>query len=325
MPYSPRNYDGPVDNLFVREQDLLVLLDEIDDAAKSGRGAVHLIVAEAGAGKSRLLHELGVRIKRDKPDMVFLLGRARAAQASINSFHPFRRAVESLAELPVKQRGNLKHVFKALWQRAPQLLSEVPWVGPLVLTAQTIHDGMAGSASELAGQLDVTLLDFFRDLTADKVVVLALDDMHWVDASSAGLLIEVAERQKGKPLVILVAYRPKDIEASQEAHPLEDALTKLSRSQRIKGMLKLDPLTEFDLTRLITDVTRVRPSPRLLRWLAQTCAGNPFFVEEYVALLNDRKSLRVVGDEIDWASDDIAYSYIDRPGLPYNIGEVFTS
>lgn len=326
MGFIPlRHGDGPSGGLFVREQALQVLLAQIGEAASVGRGRVLQIAAEAGAGKSRLLAELGIRLEKDQPATLFTLGRARAAQASTSAFHPFRRAVESLAEVQDSTRKGVTRALKLLWQRAPDVLEQVPWVRATLLAGRAVHDGLRGPApgAELAEHMDRALLDFFVGLATERPVVLALDDMQWADASSIDLVLELADRSAEVPLVILLAYRPNDIEAATTQHPLALALDRLLRYRRIAGRFDLDRLSDSDVARLIADMLGAAPSQPLLQWLVDTCAGNPFYVEEYVALLNDRGALRIVSDEVDWVSSDVSSALVDEAALPGTIGGVF--
>jgi len=316
--------DGPSGGLFLREQALQVLLAQIGEAASVGRGRVLQIAAEAGAGKSRLLAELGARLVKDQPATLFTLGPARAAQASTSAFHPFRRAVESLTEVPDSAPGRLTRALKLLWQRAPDVLGQVPWVGSAVLAGQAVQEGLRGPApeAELTKHMDRALLDFFVGLAAEQPVVLALDDMQWADASSIDLVLELADRSTEVPLIILLAYRPNDIQASPPQHPLALALDRLLRYRRIAGRLNLDRLSDLDVARLIAHLLGAEPSQQLLRWLIDRCAGNPFYVEEYVALLNDRGALRIVSNEARWAFGDASADLLDETVLPDNIGGV---
>lgn len=315
---------GQTHGRFLRSQELGVLLQQVAAAQSSGRGRVLELAAEAGAGKSRLLFELGARLPVLAPEVLFMLGRARAAQSSTNAFQPFRRAVESLANTPMGATGGLMKAVKRLVRRAPTVLEQVPWVGAALLAGQAVHEGWSVEVqgAELTEHLDRALLDFFVSLARDRPVVLALDDMHWADSSSIDLVLELAERTSELPLVLLLAYRPDDIRGATKQHPLAVVLDRLKRYKCIAGHLELDRLTTPLVASLVADLLGAAPSAQLLRWLDERCAGNPFFVEEYVALLSERGALRIVSDEADIPFDN-ELSFLPEEGLlPDNIGGV---
>ena len=52
-------------------------------------------------------------------------------------------------------------------------------------------------------------------LSAESPLILVLDDLHWIDATSASLLFHLGRHLSGSRLLILGTYRPEE---APEAH-----------------------------------------------------------------------------------------------------------
>lgn len=313
--------DASADGPFLRQDELNAVMRQIEHCSETKTGAVIKVHAEAGAGKSRLLQELEYRMHQHDPRRLFLLGRARSNHSSTNAYHPFRRAVESLQQLPVTKRGGLRTAVRAVWDR--ELLADLPWVGPFLAIAESIQGGLVDPSANLTSHLDKTLIEFFKGLAKHTPVVLALDDMHWTDSSSSELLVELAETCTQIPLAIVVAYRDADIKLAAGEHPLERTLSSLSRYRLVKAEIALPPIDPTDVSQIVRGLTGGnQPTARLNTWLTRVAGGNPFFVEEYLALLNEKEAISVRTHEVDWISDEVAVEYASQSLVPMSIGEV---
>ena len=85
-------------------------------------------------------------------------------------------------------------------------------------------------------------LGVLRALVDERPLLLALDDLQWLDAGSAGLLFHLGRELRGHRILILGAYRPEEVAlgrpktskagrvaARQERHPLEGVLAEFQR------------------------------------------------------------------------------------------------
>jgi predicted ATPase len=98
--------------------------------------------------------------------------------------------------------------------------------------------------------------------------VLFVDDLHWADAATLGLLSYMARRNKGRPLFVLVTWR---IEEVQTGHPLRGLLAEAERAG-VAGRLVLSRLTSASIAELVGAPHAERACPclstRRRRWLA---------------------------------------------------------
>jgi predicted ATPase len=106
---------------------------------------------------------------------------------------------------------------------------------------------------ELAEALEV--------LTAEKPLVLVLEDLHWSDTSTVILLSYLSYRRQSARLLILGTYRPVDVIIHN--HPLKGAKQELQRHGQCHE-LPLSGLTEGEVVDYLTSRFGATLFPRTL-------------------------------------------------------------
>ena len=115
------------------------------------------------------------------------------------------------------------------------------------------------------------VLELLRRLSAETPLVLALDDVQWLDPPSAGALQFALRRLEREPVRALATSRVRT----------ERAIIEFEDTERVAvGPLSLDALDQLVRTRL--GARFLRPT---LRRLEEAAGGNPFFALEIVASL----------------------------------------
>ncbi len=122
--------------------------------------------------------------------------------------------------------------------------------------------------------LGTALLSVLRVLAADREVVVAVDDVHWLDPPSASALEFAIRRLADEPVRVIVSVRSEADRAR-----LADV------GGRSPERLELGPLSLASLHRILADgLGRSFPRPTLVR-IAQASAGNPLYALEIARLL----------------------------------------
>ena len=128
--------------------------------------------------------------------------------------------------------------------------------------------------------LAVAFLSALRTLAAQSPVVVAVDDVQWLDPTTLGLLLFAARRLNEEPILFLFTCRVDEIGPTSE---LERAVGR-GRLERIEvGSLTVGAVGELLRDRLDAGF----PRPLLLR-LHETSGGNPFFALELGRALQRR-------------------------------------
>jgi DNA-binding CsgD family transcriptional regulator len=119
-------------------------------------------------------------------------------------------------------------------------------------------------------------LSLLRDLASHGGVVLAVDDLQWLDAPSAAAVGFVLRRLVAEPVWALLAVRSDDAGRSLVAE--------LGHDDRLVR-LELGPLTVAALHRILSnELGRTFPRPTLVR-IGQLSGGNPLYALEIARLL----------------------------------------
>jgi DNA-binding CsgD family transcriptional regulator len=207
---------------------------------------------DAGIGKTTLWQESVDRARGAGMRVLACRPAAAEAKLSFSGLSDMLAGVQepAFAALPDLQRNALE---VALLRSAPE--------GP-----------------ELDARLVATaLLTLLRELARSTPVLLALDDAHWLDGPTAGVLTFAIRRLDPEPVGVLCASRPRAAGLG-----LLDSVER-DRVRRLRvGPLALGALGEVIADRL----GRSLPRPVLAR-IAQASRGNPFYALEVARLVVD--------------------------------------
>jgi DNA-binding CsgD family transcriptional regulator len=209
--------------------------------------AALILDGEAGIGKTTLWHA-GVEI----------------AQASHQIL--VAQAASSEAEFPFASLSDL------LVERAAQVLPKLPLPQRRALEVALLL-AEPGEHVPHPRAIATAFLNVVRLIAAEAPVLVALDDIQWIDPPSRRVLEFLVRRLEGEPVALLVARRTE----RDESPPL--GLARAFAEKRLTevriGPLSLGALHEVLRTRL--GLTFARPT---LRRIAEASGGNPFFALE---------------------------------------------
>jgi predicted ATPase len=256
---------------FGRAAELECLRDWLGRALDRRRQIVFL-TGEAGAGKTTLV-EAFIEEAQGLPDLLITRGHCIEPYGAGEAYLPF---LEALGELCRGPHGN--EVVALLARRAPTWLVQMPWlVSPSELSSL---DRRVASATrermlrELAEALEV--------LTAERPLLLVLEDLHWSDPSTRALIAWLARRREPARLLVVGTYRPT------ESGPTQSTMHAVTLTLQLRGQseeLPLKLLTEAAVADYVAARLPAAPvSSELPRLLHHRTDGNPLFM---VNMLDD--------------------------------------
>ena len=241
-----------------REAEVAALTTFLGSAASGSR--VLLIEGEAGIGKTTLF-SYGLELARNL-DLLVLTATPAEAERQLtytavgDLIEQHREA--ALADLPSPQRRALE---VALLLREP---------GPRPPDSRAVA---------------LALLNALDALARERPLLVALDDVQWLDRASAAALEFVLRRLTGRRISALLSWR------TDNDNSLPLGLARSLPDGRLER-LRLEQLSTGALGRVLrVRVGTVLPRPLLLR-VHRTTGGNPFFALELAAALREHEGLQ---------------------------------
>src|SRR5262245_48257911 len=217
------------------------LLDSLEEGPAS-----LLLEGEPGIGKTTLLLA-GVEMAKERGMRVFTCigssSQQRLAYATLTDLYR-EIDVEELADVPVPQREALE---AALLRLHPE--SEID---PLAVATATLAVG--------------------EKLATERPLLIAIDDVHWLDTPSARVIEYCAKRTTG-PVAVLATARPGTGDG-----PIAPALT--PRDPDRFSYLEVGSLNDAEVAELLRERTPEQTERRLLTRISETSGGNPFYALE---------------------------------------------
>jgi len=258
----PRRFRRPLAPLIGREQELSLLSQRLAQALDSNGQAV-AIVGNPGIGKSRLLGEF--RHSLDAPKLRYLQANCFPHFRG-TPYYPLAQLLRYYCAIQDDDPTDLIRTKLEACLHASGLHQTEALPLLLRLADQSYHDQSLDQLSAHV-QRDKTAL-YLRQLFLhdNQAQVIALEDLHWMDASSWAWLDSFARQLANQPVLLIVTYRPGlKPDWLQLAWISQLALARLNQSQSL-DLLKALPGTTPPLERLAE--------------LATLSGGVPFFLEE---------------------------------------------
>jgi predicted ATPase/DNA-binding SARP family transcriptional activator len=255
----PRLQDNP---LVGRDPEWEALLEAYASIGEGGR--VVVIEGEAGIGKTRLAEEFVDHVREGGATAIN--ARCYAGEKNL-AYGPF---IEGLsAALGRESGGRLKDLPAVSLQEASRLL---PDLSPDSSPAPPLDT--PGARSRFFAEV-VRVLQTILD--GPPPGVLFLDDLHWADDASLGLLNYLIRRLDDKPLCVLLTWRSEDV---PEGHRLRELLAEARRGGAATALtlMRLSPESVEELVgNAVPDAAMLGPR------LSDETEGLPLFLAEYLA------------------------------------------
>ncbi len=261
---------------FVGRDRELSLLGELRSRAEHGEGQLVAISGEAGAGKSRLLYEHRKAL-RGRP-VSYLRGRCLSFGDGI-PYLPLIDMIRGASQISATDEsatdptnsvaGKLRASLERIGTESEESL-------PYLLRLLGVQDG-----TEALGDLEpqtiqnrtfATLRRILLDASRGALVIMELEDVHWIDETSEQFLDTLVEVMGAARIMLLLTYRygyqPRWLEKSYATQITVHRLS-TSESRRLVDTL-------LDRTDRPNDPRRAERIPEVL----EKAEGNPLFLEE---------------------------------------------
>ncbi len=244
-----------------REKEFSHLRDLVT-LAGAGEGSLAVVRGEPGIGKTRLAAELGRCVSVE--GVRLLQSRCYAAEENV-AYGPVVDGLRSFSDAVCAVKGTDGPLYPHLRQ---------------LLRCEPDMTGAVSLEADLAGErrrLYEEVVGFMRRLCESQTTLWVVDDVHWVDGSSASLLSYLARRLRDRRFLLLVTVR--------DDADLSAACRKLLRDRSTDeqaATLTLGPLSLEAVRALVKGQPGAGDggTGSLAQRIHKLSGGNPFYVLE---------------------------------------------
>jgi len=284
-----------------RERELELLIDGLE-RARSGRGQAFSIMGEAGVGKSRLLYEFRKAIANE--DVTFIEGRCLSYSTNV-AYHPIIDLLKSTYDIHEGDGDDRikEKVKRGLKEQGVDEASTLPFILEMLSVKDSGIDALNLSPEARKDRTMEALRRIVLKGSEMRPLVVAVEDLHWVDKSSEEAFKDMLDAISGAQLLLIFTYRPEFVHTwGSKSYHSQVNLMRLSNRETLAMaayILGTEVMGE-DLEELILEKTE----------------GIPFFVEEFI------KSLKDLG-MIEWKDSGYYLAKdIQEVAIPSTIQEV---
>jgi tetratricopeptide (TPR) repeat protein len=314
--------------------------------ALEGRGRICFVTGEAGFGKTRLTLEFAQRAQQQQRELLVAIGSCDAQTGISDPYLPFRELLGMLTgevgervasgltteENAQRIRDFLRVSRNVIAELAPDLVDIfLPGAG-LVTKAGALVAGernplrrrpaapsprvpaaTAATASPMAeqGRIFEQVTSVLLEMARTRPLLLVLDDVHWIDESSASLLFHLGRRIEKSRILVVCTYRSEELAyvRGESRHPLPKIVSEVKR-QYGDVAIALDDETPAETQGFVDALVDSEPNrleADFRRRLHDRTRGHPLFTTELLRdmqergdLVRDAEGRWITGPSLDW-------------------------
>src|SRR5262249_45674558 len=194
---------------FVRREDRMRLLLSRWERARERQGQLALVIGEPGIGKSRLLQEFRARIREDPHLWIECAGEQLFQSTPFHAVTQILdqglgwRGDESPAERVTQLELRLERAGLKVGEAVP-LIAEM-----LNLPIPDRYSALMLAPEQKRTRLLANLAGWVLNVSRLQPMIIAMEDLHWVDPSTLELMQTLVEQAATVPLMLPYTARPE--------------------------------------------------------------------------------------------------------------------
>ncbi|MBD3887086.1 PAS domain S-box protein [Phormidium tenue FACHB-886] len=286
--------------LYGREAEIAALWVAFDRVAE--RKAVRemmLVSGYAGIGKTALVQELHKPITAKHG--YFIWGKFDQFRRNI----PYSAIIDALQKLVQQLLGEpneqvevwRSRLLNALGSNGQIIIDVIPEVEFIIGKPPLVPEV---GATEAQNRFNLTFQRFVRVFCAkEHPLVIFLDDLQWIDAATLKFIELILLDEQTQSLFLIGAYRDNEVTPT---HPLILTLESLRNQGAMLQDIILTALTLESLSQLLAETFHHTPETvhSLAKTVSRKTEGNPFFVGEFLKLLDGENLLTFDAQQLSW-------------------------
>ena len=267
-----------------RTEELEKLKSIMNEAAAKAHGRLVFVSGEAGVGKTRLALEL----QKHAASIGVRCLNSKSYRVGVDSSQPYRSWVEFISRF--SEEASFLLFSRVCGPSFNEIIDLVPELARFVAPSHSTRiphgdqNQFEADSPELAMHKEMTFLStisgFFSRLAAEAPLLLVMDDLQWCDPASLKMLRFIAQNLKDQRILILGLYRSEDLEN------LPDDLSKKEECIMLKR------LNQRAVQEMLGGIfSKISENENLFTLIQAKTGGNPFFVQEVLRTLIDKKEI----------------------------------
>lgn len=294
---------------FVGRADEMQLLWNRWERATGGEGQVVFIVGEAGIGKSRLVRQFRERLAGTPHTWNECSG---ASYFQNTPFYPISDMLQQgFAQRDVVTDGEkVAELERDLKLAGLKLGEALPLIAPMLnLPIGEKYAPLTFTPQQKRNRLLATLAGWLFGVARMQPCVMAVEDLHWFDASTLELMQLLIEQGASTPLLILCIARPEFLPpwASRTHHT----------------QLTLNRLAAQEVRELVASVVAQSAlSEDTVEQVIERTSGIPLFVEELTRAVLENGDAKSSAHEIPHTLHDSLMARLDRLGHAKEVAQI---
>jgi len=247
-----------------------------------GERKLVFVTGEPGIGKTTLVDTFLAKI-----DGHVLIGHGQCIE-QFGAGEAYLPVLEAFGRLC---RGtNHDRVLAILDRHAPTWLAQMPGV-VAAESLEALQRRVQGGTRE---RMLREMVGAVEALTAEKPLVMVLEDLQWSDPSTLDLIATLARRREPARLLVIGTYRPADVVVN--SHPVGTVKQELQAHKKCEvvllGCLSAAEVKHYLTVRFVNN----RLPPELGTAIYQNTDGNPLFLVNVLDYLVSRGAIREVDE-----------------------------
>lgn len=247
-PSNPSHIESP---LIGRDEAIEALVDQLKQAT-DGRGQVCSVTGEPGSGKSRLAVEF----------------RALASLRGVKSVGTHCRPSDKARPLSVFV--DIVPRLRALRGAAGCSPETLACLEKLTThSSRVVASDSGADGAFLYAQVERSVYDLFDAVVDEQPLIVVIEDIHWVDTTSARILHDMVDWAEDRALFFILTSREQTRLSNAPANHLRQ--------------LVLQPLSKADSKAILVGVVVAHGhsiGDAYVEWCVNVAEGNPYFLHE---------------------------------------------
>ena len=273
-----------------RTAELKQLFETRDKCRENNRLYCSTIYGEAGIGKSRLIYE--VRKNSNNDFRVLTLKTDTILRQSLNMFTSFFHTLFNQNENATTEENHV--AFEKAWaalsteiiNKKEAFEASKAYIAAL---AGIFWEGSVYDILDAKSRYENTIYavcDFFSAIAETKPLMLVLDDMHAADSDSLTIARALVKALDDYPVALYIMSRLNDDGTKPEI---------LVNTDERFNVIVIDKMQKSDIPMMIKNILGEKGNRELNDFVFSRTDGNPFFIEQLVLFMKDKKYIQKTG------------------------------